>query len=84
MDLEQQHLSYEEIRYIMKIAKSLKVSRLLIKDFTQAIDIKTRDRKSGFLNMLLRILSVNFLGNMLAGKEVIRAGDGVQRAGQDF
>ena len=34
--------------------------------------------------MLLCILGANLLGNMLAGKGVIRAGDGVHRAGQDF
>ena len=56
----------------------------MIKDFAQAIDTKTRDRRSGFLNMLLRMLGENFLGNMLVGKGVIRAGDGVQRAAQDF
>ena len=68
----------------LKIVKSLKDSRLLIKDFAQAIDTKTRDRRSGFLNILLRMLGENFLGNMLVGKGVIRAGDGVQRAAQDF
>ena len=34
--------------------------------------------------MLLRILGANVLGNMLAGKGVIRAGDGVHGAGKDF
>ena len=34
--------------------------------------------------MFLRMLGENFLGNMLVGKGVIRAGDGVQRAAQDF
>ena len=34
--------------------------------------------------MLLRTLTASLLGNMLAGKRVIRAGKGEIRAGQDF
>ena len=34
--------------------------------------------------MLIRTLTASLLGNMLAGKRVIRAGKGEIRAGQDF
>ena len=34
--------------------------------------------------MLLRTLTTTILGNVLAGKEVIRADEGVIRAGQNF
>ena len=34
--------------------------------------------------MLLGTLGASSLGNMLAGKEVMRAGEGAIRAGQDF
>ena len=40
--------------------------------------------KCGFLGMLTRTLTASLLGNMLAGKRVIRAGKGEIRAGQDF
>ena len=37
--------------------------------------------KSGFLSMLLGTLGAILLGNMLAGRVVVRAGDGTIRAG---
>ena len=48
--------------------------------------MKRKNKKSGFLVTLLGTLDATLLGNMLAGKEVIRPDEEVIRAGegQDF
>ena len=43
--------------------------------------MKQRKQKGGFLSMLLGILAASLLGNMLAGKRVIRTGKGTPRVG---
>ena len=43
-----------------------------------------KEQRCGFLGMLLVKLGTSFLGNMLAGKGVIRASNGAIRGGQDF
>ena len=47
-----------------------------MKGVTKIIKIETREQKGGFLGMLLAILGVSLLGNMLAGKGIVRAGYG--------
>ena len=69
------------MRDILKICKFLKDYGLLIKGVPQTIENETNEQRVGFLGMLLGTLSANLLGNMLA---VIRAGDGVHRAGWNF
>ena len=71
----------------MEIAESLKDSALLIKGPTFEIETK---KNGEFLGMFLVILGPVFLGNMLASKglilagdEVIWDGDGVIRAGTE-
>ena len=56
----------------------------MIKGVTQAIENETKEERGGFLDILLGILSTSLLGNMLAGKGVIKAGDGVQGARHGF
>ena len=46
--------------------------------------MKQRERKGGFLAMLLGTLAASILGNALTEKGVRRAGEGTIRAGQDF
>ena len=60
-------ISNDEIDDIIKIVKSLEDSGLLL--------------KGGFLSMLLGILGASLLGNILAGRGINRAGEGVVRAG---
>ena len=43
---------------------------------TTAIKNKTKERKGGFLSMLLGTLGASLLGNILAGKGIVRAGSG--------
>ena len=72
------------MKEIIKIIKSLEDSEFLIKGVTQTIENKTKLQRGGFLGMLLGTKTEILLGNMLAGKGVIRAGNGVTRTGQGF
>ena len=62
----------------------------MIKGFSETIKNEVKGQVV-FLGMLLITLGANLLGNMLAGKGIIRAGEGritagegATRAGQDF
>ena len=61
---------------IMKIVQPLEDSNILLKGLTKTIKNETEKRKGGFLSMLLDILGASLLGNLLAGKGVVRAGSG--------
>ena len=86
-------ISNEQINDIMKIIKSLEESGLLIKGASKTIRNEAKEHKEGFLSMLLGTLGTSLLGNPLAGKGTITAGQGAMatsqgrgtiRAGQDF
>ena len=68
----------------MKIVKFLEKPDLLMKRISQTIENIAKERKGGFLGMLVGTLGANLLGNLLAGKGVYRDGEGAIRAGQDF
>ena len=74
----------EEMVDIMKIVNSLEETGLLIKGISETIKNKTKKYKGGFLSMLLGTLAVSWLGSTLAGKGVIRAGEGAITAGKNF
>ena len=61
---------------IIKIIKSLEDFDLLIKGVSKTIQNEAKERKGGFLCMLLGTLGDTLLGNMLAGKGVNRSGYG--------
>ena len=71
----------------MKIVQALEYSNILLKGVTKTIKNETKEQKLGFLSMLLRILGASLLGNLLAGKGIVRAGSerknekGIVRAG---
>ena len=69
-------ISNEEMNDIMTIDEALEYSNILIKGVTKTIKNETRERKGGFLSMLLGTLGASLLGNLSAGKEVVRAGSG--------
>lgn len=50
---------------------SPKDSDVSIKGVTQIIENETKEKRSGFLSMLLGALGWSLLGNMLAGKDVV-------------
>ena len=57
----------------MKIIKSLEESGLLLKGFSKTIENEAKERKGGFLSMLLITLRTSLLGNLLTGKGVKRS-----------
>ena len=67
-------ISNEEMYDIMKIVHALEDSTNLLKGVTKTIKNETQEQKGGFLNMLLGNLGASFLGNMLAGKGIVRTG----------
>ena len=74
-------ISNEEMNDITKIGKSLEESGLLIKDVSETIKNEPKSQKGGFLGMLL---GASLLGNLLSGKDTIRAGESTIRASQYF
>ena len=65
---------------IIKIVKSLEYSGLLLKGVTETVQNEVKEQKGGFLSMLLGTLGASLLGNILAGKGINRAGEGIVRA----
>ena len=74
-------ISNDEMNDILKIVKPLGDSGLLLKGVSETIKNEAKEQKGGFLSMLLGKLGASLLGNMLAGRRVIRAGEGTIRAG---
>ena len=65
---------------LIKIVKLLQNSGLLLKGVMQSVQNEIKEQKGGFLSMLLGTLGASLLGNMLAGKGINKAGEGVLRA----
>ena len=61
---------------IMKIVQALEDSDIFLKGVTKAIKNEAKEQKGGFLSMLLGTLGASLLGNLLAGKRIVRAGSG--------
>ena len=61
---------------VMKIVQALENSSILLKGFAETIEDKTKEQKGGFFSMLLGTLGATLLGNLLTGKENVRAGSG--------
>ena len=69
---------------IVKIVKCLEDSALLLKRVSEAIQNEAKEQKQRFLSMLLDALGARLLGNILAGKEINRVGEGYIRVGYRF
>ena len=69
-------ISNKEMSDIMKIAQALEDSNVLLKGVTKIIKNKIKEQKGEFLSMLLDTLGASLLGNILAGKGILRAGSG--------
>ena len=54
-------ISNKEMKYIMKIVKSLEESGLLIKRISETVKNETKEEKGGFLPVLLRTLAATIL-----------------------
>ena len=68
----------------MKVVKCLEESGLLIKEISETIKNEAKEQKVGFLQMLLGTLAAIILENSLARQGVITAGEGTNRASQNF
>ena len=68
---------------IITIVKSLEDSDLLLKGVSEKIQNEAKEEKGGFLSILLYTLGASLLGNILAGKEINRAGKGIVRDGYE-
>ena len=72
---------------IMKIVQALEDSKILLKGVTETIKNETKEQEGRFLSMLFGTLGAILLGNLLAGKGIVRAGSankkgkGIVRAG---
>ena len=62
----------------MKIVQALEDSNSLLKGVTKTIKNETKEQPGGFLSILLGTLGASLLGNLLAGKGIVRAGTGKQ------
>ena len=71
-------ISNEEMNDIMKTVQVVEDSNILIKGVTKTIKNETKEQKGGFLSMLLGTLGASWLGNLSAGKGILRAGTGKQ------
>ena len=64
------------MNYIIKIVQALEDSNILLKGVTKTIKNETKEQKGLFLSLLLNTLGASLLGNILAGKGIVRAGSG--------
>ena len=69
-------ISNDEINDIIKIIKSVEDSGLLLKGVTETVQNEVKEKKEGFLSMLLGILGASLLVNLLTGRGIYRAGKG--------
>ena len=75
-------ISNKEMKDIMRIVTYPEESGLLLKSFSQTIENEAKEQKDGFVNMLVVTLAASLLTNLLEGKEVTRADEGVIQAGE--
>ena len=66
---------------IIKIVKALEDPGLLLEGVSERIKNEAKEQKGGFLSMLLGTLGSSLLGDMLAGKGIVRVGYGSKGKG---
>ena len=67
---------------IMIIIEALENSGILLKGVKKSIENETKEQRGGFFSMLLGRLGSSLLCNLLSGKRMMRAGEGIVRAGE--
>ena len=79
-------ISNDEMYDFLKMVKYLEDSGVLLKGVSETIQNEAKDKKGGFLSMLLDTLGAFLLGDILtknlSGKGKIRAGEGKIKAGK--
>ena len=74
-------ISNDKMKDIIIIVKSLDDSGLWLQGVSETIQNEAKEQKRWFLSMLLDTLGAKLLGNILAGKGINGAEEGVIRAG---
>ena len=74
-------ISNKDMEDLIKIVKSIEDSGLLLKGVTKSFENEVKERKGGFLGMLLGTLGASSLGNLLTGKGINKKGKGIHKAG---
>ena len=72
----------EDMNDIIKIIKELENSDILLKRVSKTIENEIKEQRGGFLSMPLGTSGASLLGNLLTGKSIMRAGDGIVHAGE--
>ena len=75
-------IEQEAMNDIIKIIEALENSGILLKRVSKTIENETKEQRGGFLSMLLGTLGASLLGNLLTGKGMMRADEGIVRAGE--
>ena len=78
-------ISNDEMGDILKKVKSIEDSGIILKGISETIQHEAKERRGGFLGMLLGTLGASLLDDVLSkgssGKGLIGAGEGTIRAG---
>ena len=74
-------ISNDKIEDIIKIVKALEDSGLLLDGISETIKNEAKEQKEGFFSMLLVALRASLLGDVLAGKGILKAGYGSKGKG---
>ena len=74
-------ISNDEMKDIIKIVKYLEDSDLLLEGVSKRIENEAKEQRGGFLSMLLGMLGASLLEDILTGRGINRAEEGVIRAG---
>ena len=74
-------ISNDEMKCIIRIVRSLEDSGLLFKVVSETIQNQAKEQRRGFISSLLDTPCASWLENILAGKGINRAGEGIVTAG---
>ena len=74
-------ISNDEMKCIIRIVRSLEDSGLLFKVVSETIQNQAKEQRRGFISSLLGTPGASWLENILAGKGINRAGEGIVTAG---
>ena len=76
-------ISNDDLNDLLEVIKSLEKNDILLDGITETIKDEVKEQKAKLVSMLLGTLGASLLGNMLAGKGVMRAGEGTARVGHE-
>ena len=60
----------------MEVVQALEDSNISLKEVTKTMKNETKKQEGGYLGMLIGTLAFTLLGNILAGKGIVRVGSG--------